>query len=102
MGMRLFLLRGNPLLGFSSFTEFLDLPHIFQSKYSVLPRRSIKMQYLVALKRSNNFESLDISKQELRCIDQKINWIIFLLIYYYYYYLIINNTGYKCIIYRFS
>ena len=58
------------------------------------------MQYLVALKRSNNFESLDINKQELRCIDQKINWIFFLLIYYYF--LIINNTGYKCIIYRFS
>ena len=76
------------------------MPHSFQSKYSVLPRRSIKMQYLVALKRSNNFESLDINKQELRCIDQKINWIFFLLIYYYF--LIINNTGYKCIIYRFS
>ena len=79
MGIRLFLLRGNPLLGFSSFTEFLDLPHSFQSKYSVLPRRSIKMQYLVALKRSNNFESLDISKQELRCIDQK-NQLNFFLI----------------------
>ena len=55
------------------------MPHSFQSKYSVLPRRSIKMQYLVALKRSNNFESLDINKQELRCIDQK-NQLNFFLI----------------------
>ena len=73
MRIRLFLLRGNQLLGFTSFAKFLDLPHSFQSKYSVLPRCSIKVQYLLALKRSNNFESLDINKEELGCIHQKIN-----------------------------